>query len=233
MRKILLLIIIVNCQLSVANLFGQEDSTLITVKKPSNVAMIAIQPSLFRLNYYDPEFFNNPEFKPGIDFCFQYGKSFAKTWMVKTGTDFSFTPGKFLIGKFQDKKYINESFLRVPITVTKKFPIDCNDCFMSPSLFVELGGYSSVSLYQSTYIQDAPTSLSSLDNKVGFGYMKAGITSGLGISFLSNNFGRHVLGIRIYSDQISSVQLNQNKTTSFKPSYSAISVFYNIANISW
>lgn len=214
------------------NLFSQEDSIL-SIKKPANVFMIALQPSLFRLNYYDPDFFNNPNFKPGIDFCFQYGRTFGKTWMAKTGTDLSFNPGKFLIGQFKDKKYINESFLRVPVTITKKFPIECNDCFMSPSLFVELGGYTALSLYQSTYIQDAPTGLSSLDNKTGIGYIKGGIVGGLGLSFLSNNFGRHVLGARIYNDQLQAIELNQNKPTNFKPSYSAVTVFYNIANISW
>lgn len=215
-------------------IFSQEDSSQFFIKKPSNVFMIAIQPSIFRLNYYDPDFFNNPDFKPGIDFGFHYGRTFGKTWMAKTGFDFSFSPGKFLIGPFKDKKYINESFLRVPVTITKKFPIDCNDCFMSPSLFVELGGYASMSLYQSTYIQDGPTGLSSLDNKIGFGYFKAGVVGGLGLSFLSNNFGRHVLGVRIYNDQMDGIELNKKTTTTtFKPSYSSVAIFYNIANISW
>ncbi len=214
-------------------LIAQEDSAMVSIKKPENVLMISIQPALFRLNYYDPDFFNNPNLKPGIDFCFQYGKTFGKSWMAKTGADFSFTPGKFFIGPFQDKKYINESFLRIPASIIKKFPIDCNDCFLSPSVFVEIGSYASLSLYQSTYIQDGPTGLSSLDNKTGFGYVKGGILGGIGLSFLTNNFGRNVLGARIYNDQAVAYELNKNKPASFKPSYSGISVFYNIANISW
>lgn len=234
MKNFILLLVIISCFMAAPGfLSAQEDSAVLVIKKPGNVLMIAIQPALFRLNYYDPDFFNNPDFKPGIDLCFQYGKTLGKSWMVKTGTDLSFSPGKFLIGQFKDKKYINESFLRVPLTLTKKFPIDCNDCFMSPSLFVEFGGYAAMSLYQSTYIQDAPTGLSSLDNKISFGYMKAGIAGGLGLSFLSNNFGRHVLGVRVYNDQSEAFEINKNKITAFKPSYTSVAVFYNIANISW
>lgn len=233
MKKFFAVFFSLNCFISISNFFYAQEDSVIVIKKSRNVLMIAIQPAFSRLNYYDPDFFNNPNFKPGIDFCFQYGKTFGKTWIAKAGTDFSFSPGKFLIGAFQDKKYINETFLRVPVTITKKFPIDCNDCFLSPSLFVELGSYGSLSLYQSTYIQDAPTGLSSLDNKVSLGYIKAGFAGGLGLSFLSSNFGRHVLGVRIYNDQINAIELNKNNSTTFKPSYSAVTIFYNIANISW
>jgi hypothetical protein len=205
--------------------FSQDEK----IKKSDNLLMIGMQPTLFRLNYFDPEFFNNPELKPGIDFTFHYGKTFLNSWVAKTGGDITLNSGKYILGTFNDKKYINESFLRIPFGLVKKFPVDCNDCFMSPSVFVEAGGYLSFSLYQSTYIQDAPTGLSSLDNRTGLGYMKGGYSIGLGLSFLSNNFGRHVLGVRFYSDQFA----KEFKTTEFKPSYSSMAVFYNVANISW
>ena len=199
-------------------------------KKPTNLISIAIQLSVFRLNYYDANFFNNPNLKLGGDASVLYGKVFKKSWVNKIGVDMVFNSGKFFTGKTLDKKYINEAFIRVPEMIVKKFQIECNDCFLNPALFVEFGGYLSCSLYQSTYIQDEPTGLSSLDNRVLMGYLKGGFAGGLGLSFLSNNFGRHVLGMRIYSDQL---MLKEYKTTSFKPNYTAFNIYYNIANISW
>ena len=100
---------------------------------------------------------------------------------------------------------------------------------MSPSVFIEAGGYASFSLFQAIYVQDAPTGLSNLEDRKYLSYMKSGWTFGLGLSYLSNNFGRHVLGVRFYADQMD----KEFQTISFKPSYNGVAVFYNIANVSW
>ncbi|MBI2967145.1 MAG: hypothetical protein HYY40_04955 [Bacteroidetes bacterium] len=207
-----------------------QDAEEITEKKAGNLFSFGIQPTMFRLNYYDPYFFNNPKFKPGIDFTFHYGRACLSSWYVKSGIDIVYAPGKYITEIGQTGKYINETFIRIPFVLVKKFTIDCNDCFMSPSVFVEFGGYYSTSAYQSTYIQDPPTGLSTLEKRLFFDYQKAGACAALGISFLSNNFGRHVLGIRIYSDQWISAS---DKPGFFQPSYTSTTLFYNLANFNW
>lgn len=237
MRKFLFILSLIIVGLADNSLFAQQDST---VKKKTNLISIAIQPSWFRLGYDNPNFFNNPEFKFGGDVSILYGKAFCKSWVDRIGVDFVFNQGTFLItnNKLQppvkDKKYINETFLRIPEILIKKIPIECSTCILDPVVFIEVGGYVSFSMQQSTYIEDAPTGLSSLDKKVYWGYAKSGLMAGLGLSYLSNNFGRHIIGVRVYNDQwfLKDYSTSDNPVD-FKPTYTSFSVYYNIANFGW
>ncbi len=229
MKKILLFILFPLSAAASVLAQAPQDSTA-SGKKHSNLLSIGIQPNLFRLNLYDPNFFNNTRYKPGLDITFLYGKTFGRHFIGRTGLDIVFNQGKFFIGKDKDEKYFNETFLRVPGIIVKRFPIECSTCILNPVFFIEGGGYASLSLFQSTYIKDAPTGLSSLDKSYNASYMKSGLTAGIGISFLSNNFGRHVVGLRIFSDQW---LIRDYKSPDFRPSYTSMAVYYNIANLSW
>lgn len=230
MRK-LYLIVLFFWSAGILTAHAQDDSLSVGGRgSGKNHLTIGTQATFFRLNYYDPDFFNNPKFKFGVDLSFLYGRSFCTNWMFRTGGDLVFNQGRFILGINKDNKYINETFLRVPAIFLKKFPVECSNCILNPSAFVEFGGYASLSLYQSVYIQDAPTGLSSLDKRISMGYLKGGLMGGLGISFLSNNFGRHILGVRLYYDQWI---LSELKTVDFTPNYSAFCIYYNIANLGW
>ena len=231
LKKILLILIVLIPCFSLAQ---QEEPA----KKTTNILSIGLQPNFSRLNVDDPDFFNNLGFKVGMDLSFLYSKSLGNLWANRIGIDFVFNQGKYLIKRpadtIVDQKYFNETFLRIPEMLVKKFPIECNSCLLNPVFFIEGGGYIAMSIHQAIHVQDPSTGLSSLDNPqdktLGFRYMKAGLATGLGISYLGNNFGRHVFGLRIFYDQW---QLKEYTKTDFKPSYTSICIYYNIGNIGW